>query len=84
MTKEEIDKIIGFSELKDKIFCEAELDTRTKRLIALGSAVAINCDECADHQKALAKEAGFTEEQINEAIAVAALIRFGSGLRHTV
>ncbi|NPE29373.1 carboxymuconolactone decarboxylase family protein [Methanococcoides sp. SA1] len=84
MTKEDIDEIIGFSELKDKIFAEAELDTKTKRLIALGSTVAINCDECAEHQITLAREAGFTEEQINEAIAVAALIRFGSGLRHTV
>ncbi|KGK99726.1 alkylhydroperoxidase [Methanococcoides methylutens] len=82
MSSENIEQEIGFSDMKDRLFEDNNLEGKTKRLIALGSAVAINCDECVDHQKNLARKAGFTDDEINEAIAVAALIRFGSGLRH--
>ncbi|MEL4304488.1 carboxymuconolactone decarboxylase family protein [Methanococcoides sp. LMO-2] len=82
MSSKNIEQNIGFSDLKDRLFADNNLEGKTKRLIALGSAVAINCDECVDNQKNLARKAGFTDDEINEDIAIAALIRFGSGLKH--
>ncbi len=82
MNQKKIDQEIGFFDLHDKIFAENHLDEKTKRLIALGSAVAMDCNECVAHHKDFARKAGFTDDEINEAITVAALIRFGSGLKY--
>ena len=51
------------------------IDDKHKRLIAIAVAAQIPCEYCILGQSKRAREAGATEEEIKEAIAVAALIR---------
>ena len=74
---------IGFADLKKNIMADGALDRRTKKLLAVASAVAVGCDQCFEAQKEFAKNIGITDEEIQEAIQVAALIRFGSGFKYT-
>ena len=52
------------------------LDGKTKQLIALGVAAQIPCTYCVFAHTKFAKAAGATDDQIKEAIATAALVRF--------
>jgi AhpD family alkylhydroperoxidase len=54
------------------------LDAKTKNLIALGVAAQIPCAYCVFAHTKAAKAAGATDDQIKEAIAAAALVRFNS------
>ena len=54
------------------------LDGKTKQLIALGVAAQIPCVYCVYGHTKLAKAAGATDAQIQEAIETAALVRFNS------
>ena len=54
------------------------LDAKTKQLIALGVAAQIPCTYCVFAHTKFAKAAGATDDQIKEAIATAALVRFNS------
>jgi AhpD family alkylhydroperoxidase len=78
----ETDKRIGFSEMKLKIMQDGAIDKRTKKLIALACAAATGCDQCVVRHKGFAKNAGISEEEIEEALIVASLIRMGSGLKY--
>ena len=80
---DEIDRKIGFSDMKKTIMEDGAIDRRTKKLLAVASAVAVGCDTCFLTNKKFAKEAGISDEEIDEAILVAALIRMGSGLNYT-
>ncbi|WP_406658153.1 carboxymuconolactone decarboxylase family protein [Methanolobus sp. ZRKC2] len=80
---DEIDRKIGFSSMKKTIMEDGAIDRRTKKLLAVASAVAVGCDTCFLTNKKFAKEAGISDEEIDEAILVAALIRMGSGLNYT-
>ncbi|MCQ6962014.1 carboxymuconolactone decarboxylase family protein [Methanolobus chelungpuianus] len=78
-----IDRKIGFSSMKKAIMEDGAIDRRTKKLLAVASAVAVGCDTCFSTQKKYARNAGISDEEIDEAILVAALIRLGSGLNYT-
>jgi AhpD family alkylhydroperoxidase len=80
---EEIDRRIGFSSMKKAIMEDGAIDRRTKKLLAVASAVAVSCDTCFSTQRKHAKDAGISDEEIEEAILVASLIRLGSGLNYT-
>ncbi|MBP1909273.1 carboxymuconolactone decarboxylase family protein [Methanolobus bombayensis] len=80
---DEIDRKIGFSAMKKNIMKDGAIDSRTKKLLVIASAVAVGCDKCFSVNRKLAKEAGISEEEIDEAILVASLIRMGSGLNYT-
>ncbi|MDW7733202.1 MAG: carboxymuconolactone decarboxylase family protein [Methanolobus sp.] len=80
---DEIDRKIGFSSMKKAIMEDGAIDRRTKKLLAISSAVAVGCDTCFSTNKKLAKDAGISDEEIEEAILVASLIRLGSGLNYT-
>ena len=54
---------------------DAALDPKTKQLIALAVAAQIPCDYCTFGHTKGATGAGATEEEIKEAIAVAAQVR---------
>ena len=54
------------------------LDGKTKQLIALGVAAQIPCTYCVFAHTKFAKAAGATDDQIKEALATAALVRFNS------
>jgi AhpD family alkylhydroperoxidase len=63
---------------RDMLFQDTALDLRTKALISLAVAAQIPCQYCiwSDTRDALA--AGATEEQVREAVAIAALTRHWS------
>lgn len=76
------EKNIDFGAAIENIFKDDVLPSKTKRLIAIASAVATGCDFCFEHHKKLAEDEGLSNEEIEEAVLVASLVRFGSGLRY--
>lgn len=54
---------------------DAALDDKTKQLIALAVAAQIPCDYCTLGHTKGATEAGATDEELKEAVAVAAQVR---------
>lgn len=79
----EIDNRIGYSAMKKAIMEDGAIDRRTKKLLAVASAVAVGCDACFAAQVKHARNAGISDEEIDEAILVAALLRMGSGINYT-
>ena len=68
----------------DEVFKEGALTQREKALIALGVSHAVQCPYCIDAYTKSSLEKGADEEQMMEAIHVAAAIRGGATLVHGV
>jgi alkylhydroperoxidase/carboxymuconolactone decarboxylase family protein len=60
------------------------LDARTKKLIALAVAYAIQEPYCIDSYSAACTDAGISPEEMSEAVSVAAVIRGGGVIAHWV
>ena len=60
------------------------LSGKTKELVSLGVAAQIPCDYCVYFHTEMARLNGATEQEIQEAIGMAALTRFGSTIMHGV
>jgi alkylhydroperoxidase/carboxymuconolactone decarboxylase family protein len=60
------------------------LDARTKKLIALAVAFAIQEPYCIDSYSSQCADAGVTPEEMAEAVNVAAVIRGGGTIAHWV
>lgn len=73
---------VDFEDFSGKIMKDGAISAKVKRLIAIASAVAVGCDYCVDHHVKLAYEEGISKDEIVEAVLVASLVRFGSGVRH--
>ncbi len=73
-----------FFEYYGAVFQEGALSQREKSLIALAVAHAIQCAYCIDAYSVDCLEKGADEEQMMEAIHVAAAIRGGASLVHGV
>ena len=78
-------------ELADKffayygsVFAEGALTAREKSLIALAVAHTVQCPYCIDAYTTDAVEKGYSDKQLMEAVHVAAAIRSGSSLVHSV
>jgi alkylhydroperoxidase/carboxymuconolactone decarboxylase family protein len=78
-------------ELADKffdyygtVFADSALSAREKSLIALAVSHAIQCPYCIDAYTQDSLEKGYSEEQMMEAVHVAASIRGGASLVHGV
>lgn len=67
-----------------EVFAEGALTAREKSLIALAVAHAVQCPYCIDAYTSDTLEKGCTEEQMMEAVHVAAAIRGGASLVHGV
>ena len=63
---------------------EGALDERTKKLIALAVAFAIQEPYCIDSYTSSCLDAGVTPEEMSEAVSVAAVIRGGGTVAHWV
>jgi alkylhydroperoxidase/carboxymuconolactone decarboxylase family protein len=61
---------------------EGALDARTKKLIALAVAYAIQEPYCIDSYASACTDAGITPEELAEALQVAAVIRGGGTIAH--
>ncbi|HEU5249097.1 MAG TPA: carboxymuconolactone decarboxylase family protein, partial [Thermoanaerobaculia bacterium] len=60
------------------------LDERTKKLIALAVAFAIQEPYCIDSYSSACSDAGISPEEMSEAVSVAAVIRGGGVVAHWV
>ena len=67
-----------------EVFNESALSAREKSLIALAVAHAVQCPYCIDAYSSDAFEKGWSEEQMMEAVHVAAAIKGGAALVHGV
>ena len=66
------------------VFAEGALTAREKALIALAVSHAVQCPYCIDAYTTASLEQGSNEEQMTEAVHVAAAIRGGASLVHGV
>lgn len=73
-----------FLEWYNAVFAEGALSAREKALIALAVSHAVQCPYCIDAYTTAALEQGSNEEQMTEAVHVAAAIRGGASLVHGV
>jgi alkylhydroperoxidase/carboxymuconolactone decarboxylase family protein len=82
----EFDKPLAdkFFDYYGEVFREGALTAREKSLIALAVAHAVQCPYCIDAYTSDTLEKGVTEEQMMEAVHVAAAIRGGASLVHGV
>ncbi len=67
-----------------KVFEEGALTAREKALIALGVSHAVQCPYCIDAYTKDTLKMGVSEAQMMEAVHVAAAIRGGASLVHSV
>ena len=67
----------GFANLHKAATAGGALNTKTKELIALGIAVAIQCDPCIAFHVHAALAAGATHAEVVEALGVAVLMGGG-------
>ena len=73
-----------FLEWYGAVFAEGALSEREKALIALAVSHAVQCPYCIDAYTTASLEQGSNEEQMTEAVHVAAAIRGGASLVHGV
>lgn len=73
-----------FFDYYNDVFKEGALTEREKALIALAVSHAIQCPYCIDAYSSASLEKGADEEQMMEAVHVAAAIRGGASLVHGV
>jgi alkylhydroperoxidase/carboxymuconolactone decarboxylase family protein len=63
---------------------DGALDARTKKLVALAVAYAIQEPYCIDSYSSACTDAGISPEEMSEAVSVAAAIRGGGVIAHWV
>ncbi|MBI5060571.1 carboxymuconolactone decarboxylase family protein [candidate division KSB1 bacterium] len=73
-----------FSEWYGSVFADGALSGREKALIALAVAHAVQCPYCIDAYTNDSLNRGRSEEEMTEAVHVAAAIRGGASLVHGV
>jgi AhpD family alkylhydroperoxidase len=54
------------------------MDKKTEEMIAIGVAYGINCLPCMEYHKQKGVEAGLTNEQMQEAIRIAVMVKNGA------
>ena len=71
-----------FMDYYSHVFADGALTAKEKALIAFGVAHAIQCPYCFDSYTQALLEMGVNQEQMIEAVHVAAAIRGGATLAH--
>ena len=74
----------NFMQYYGAVFAEGALTAREKSLIALAVATAVQCPYCIDSYTQDCLSKGVDEEQMTEAVHVAAAIKGGAALVHGV
>ena len=74
----------NFMQYYGSVFAEGALTAREKSLIALAVATAVQCPYCIDSYTQDCLSKGVDEEQMTEAVHVAAAIKGGAALVHGV
>lgn len=73
----------AFSAFSKQVFAGGALPAKIKQLIAVAVAHVTQCPYCIDAHTKLAVEQGATDEEIVEAIWVAAEMRAGAAYAHS-
>jgi AhpD family alkylhydroperoxidase len=76
------DQVEAFRNFSKEVFKKGALDEKTKQLIAVASAHITQCPYCIKGHTKQAKKKGATNEEIMEAIWVAAEMRAGGSYAH--
>jgi len=74
----------AFLEFSRQVFAAGALDVKTKQLIAVAVAHVTQCPYCIRGHTKAARKAGAAEQEIMEAIWVAAEMRAGGAFAHSV
>ena len=74
----------AFREFSRMAFSDGALDTKTKQLIAVAVAHVTQCPYCIRGHTKAARRDGATEQEIIEAIWVAAEMRAGAAVAHSL
>ncbi len=72
----------AFHAFSNQVFAEGALPGKTKQLIALAVAHVTQCPYCIDSHAKLAVQHGASDEEMMEAIWVAAEMRAGGAYAH--
>jgi AhpD family alkylhydroperoxidase len=78
------DTFAAWREFSKAVFAEGELPSVTKQLIAVAVAHSTQCPYCIKGHTKEALRQGATQEQIMEAIWVAAEMRAGGAYAHSI
>ena len=73
----------AFREFGRQVFADGALDPKTKQIIAVAAAHVTQCPYCIEAHTKAALRAGATEEELMEAIWVAAEMRAGGAYAHS-
>ena len=76
------DAYAAFRTFSQKVFADGALPSRTKQLIAVAVAHVTQCPYCIRGHTELALSKGATEQEVMEAIWVAAEMRAGAAYAH--
>lgn len=74
----------AFQAFSEQVFAEGALPEKTKQLIAVAVAHVTQCPYCIDSHTKVAQRKGATEQEIMEAIWVAAEMRAGGAYAHSI
>lgn len=74
----------AFRAFSQAVFTEGALDARSKQLIAVAVAHVTQCPWCIESHVKAARRAGASDEQVMEAIWVAAEMRAGASWTHAL
>jgi AhpD family alkylhydroperoxidase len=84
LEKAQKDMFQAFRNFNNEIFeKESALPRKMKELIAIGVAHTTQCPYCIDGHVRAAKKAGASDQEIAEAIFVAAALRAGGAFAHS-
>lgn len=73
----------AFEQFSRRVFADGALDSATKQLIAVAAAHITQCPYCIQAHTNAALRAGASEQQLMEAIWVAAEMRAGGAYAHS-
>jgi AhpD family alkylhydroperoxidase len=74
----------AFRTFSQRVFADGALASKTKQLVAVAVAHATQCPYCIRGHTELALRSGATEQEIMEAIWVAAEMRAGAAYAHSI
>ncbi|HDD59604.1 MAG TPA: carboxymuconolactone decarboxylase family protein [Euryarchaeota archaeon] len=63
-----------FFALDSSVYREGALDRKTKELLGLVASLTLRCDDCVRYHLSQCRELGITDEELEEAMAVALVV----------
>jgi AhpD family alkylhydroperoxidase len=72
----------GFLAFNNAAMADGAIPAKTKELIAIAVAMTTQCAYCIEIHNKAARDAGCSDEEIAEAVMVAAALRAGGAITH--